>query len=262
MTIVRSGPAAPLRFARPFALRGGARGAKAAAAFSLLALVGTIAAGLAPVAAAGEQPLVVLPCASSGDGARVLFGRRVLVQTGGGADVQSPFVPAWAGQWTPITGSVAVTSTSVITLAARLFTAQTGQPLPGASSARVLSDQSDDAASKVVVVPMSDQQLEQLATATQESITAGSPRQGWLAEVQVVTTAEALQRMGPVPPPEGGWAAYVVQRVYGGMQPGALDTTFPVLVGVLSARSQQPPTMFQEALLGVGAVCGAAAAPS
>jgi hypothetical protein len=173
-----------------------------------------------------------------------------------------PFVPAWAGQWTPIVGSAPVTSTSLITLASRLFAAQTGQPLPNTSAAVVRSDLSDDQASQVVLVPMSAARLERLAADAQQTLGTGSTQQGWLAEVQVMTLGEALLRIGPVPPPANGWAAYVVQQVYGGMSPGALDTTFPLLVSMVSARSVQPATPFQQAFLGIGNACGGDPAPT
>lgn len=238
------------------------RVAKTALITLLLAVAGET--GVLPLvreAAATELPLIVLPCAPTGDGTSILLARRVPIQTEGGPGEQVPFVPAWAGQWTPIAGSVPATSTSVITLAARLFAAQTGQPLPNTSSAVVRSDLSDDQVSQVVLVPMSEAQLERLAADAQQSLGSGGTRQGWLAEIQAVALADALVRIGPVPPPASGWAAYVVQQVYAGMPPGALDTTFPLLVSMVSTRSVEPATPFQQAFLGIGKACGGSPVP-
>ncbi|MFN8601725.1 MAG: hypothetical protein U0842_14750 [Candidatus Binatia bacterium] len=223
-----------------------------------IALCIVVAAGAAlpcaRVAVAIEQPLIVLPCAPSSLGPRVLLGRRVLVQGELGASTQ-PSVPAWAGQWTPIAGSPEILTTSTITLALRLFAAQTGQAIPGASAAVVQADASDFEITKVVLVPTTEQALEQIAAAAGDAIDAESPLQPVLDEVAVVSVAEALERIGPVAPPQDGWAAWVIANVYGGVPQGALDTTLPTLVALLSERSVQPATSFRQALLGVATVC-------
>lgn len=228
-----------------------------------LAAAASAAPSLARTAAAGEQPLVVLPCAPSSRGPLVFLGRRTLVESPNGAVGAGvpPFVPAWAGQWTPVAGSLEVTTTSTITLAARLFAAQTGQTIPGASAAIVQADQTDLEVVKVVVVPTTEAVLEQLVAAAEQAIATGAPSQHVLDEVAVVSGAEALERIGPVSPPPDGWAAWVVTNVYGGTTPGALDVTFPVLVAQLSARSVQLATPFRQALLGAGTACGGAGAP-
>lgn len=214
----------------------------------------------ARVAGAIEQPLIVLPCAPSSDGPRVLLGRRVFVQGELGASTQ-PSVPAWAGQWTPIAGSPEIVTTSTITLALRLFASQTGQTIPGASAAVVQADTSDFEITKVVLVPTTGQALEQLAAAAGDAIDAGSPLQPVLDEVAVVSVAEALERIGPVAPPQDGWDSWVIANVYDGVPPGALDTTFPLLVSLLTERSVQSATSFRQALLGVATVCPAPTPP-
>lgn len=225
------------------------------AALCVVAAVGPLV--MARCAAASELPLVVLPCAPSSRGPLVLLGRRVFVQ---GTSTSTPSVPAWAGQWTPVTGSPELTTTSVITLALRLFAAQTGQTIPGASGAIVRADTSDAEVAKIVIVPTSEAALTQLAAAAEQAIAAGSASQDVFAEVAVLPTVEAVERLGPVAVPPGGWAPWVIENVYGGAAPSALDVAFPLLVNLLAARSMQPATLFQQAFLGVGAACGGAPA--
>lgn len=214
---------------------------------------------LARSATASELPLIVLPCAPSSRGPLLFLVKRVLVENANGA-VTQPSVPAWAGQWTPVAGSPEITTASTITLALRLFAAQTGQTIPGASAAIVQADQSDLEVAKIVIVPTTEAVLAQLAAAAAQAIATGSPSQRVLDEVDVLSSTEALERIGPVPAPPDGWASWVVANVYAGTTPDGLDTTFPVLVSLLSARSVQPATLFRQALLGVGTACGGAPA--
>jgi hypothetical protein len=55
-------------------------------------------------------------------------------------------------------------------------------------------------------------------------------------------------RINTAAKPEGGWRRVIVDQVYGGRMPSALDTTFPTLVQQLARRSQEPTDWFQIAL--------------
>jgi len=147
-----------------------------------------------------------------------------------------------------ITGSAVTGGMSVQQAAARLFYAQTGVALP-ASSASVEADPNDAETTQVVVMTMSASELTMLATLAGQAIAAGTAPEGVLSSVEAISTVDAVARLGPVPPPPGGWAAFVVNQVYGGSPPGALDTVFPLLVSQIAQRTQSSPDIFESALL-------------
>lgn len=229
--------------------------------YALLAVLVTAGASDAvPVVQASGAigvPIVVIACAPSTPGPRVLVVQRTLLQTRSNGRTQAASVPAWAGQWGMIAGSPSASGGTVQQNAAALLAAQTGQSFPSGSILRVdiASDPSDFASTQYVIVQMSESALEQLASGASAAIGAGTPPQGVLAAAEAVSFPEALQLFGPVVPPADGWTAYVVENAFGGVMPGPLDTTFPILVTMLTTRTQQTTDAFQEALLLAGS-CG------
>lgn len=239
---------------RRAAARGLARIAQAA--LVVLACAGASdAVPVVPSASGGGPPLVVIACAPATPAPRVLLVQRVFIATG--SRTATPTVPAWAGQWGMIAGS-APSGGSVQQNAGALFAAQTAQSFPSGAtfSVKIVNDPTDFASTQYAIVQLSESALEQLASATNAAIAAGTPAQGVLSAAQTVGLPDALQQLGPVPPPPGGWTAYVIREYYGGVPPGALDPTLPLLVNLLATRTQQTTDAFQEALLLAGSCDG------
>jgi hypothetical protein len=238
------------------------------ARLAMVALITTVVASagvsealpqLSGSASAAALPIVVVPCAPATPGPRVLLAQRVLLQTWSSGRTQGPTVPAFAGQWGPFFGSPSASGASVQS-AVRLFAAQTAQPLPSATKATVQADQSDFAVTEYVIVRMSAAALDQLAAAAAQAIAARTPPQGVLSTVEAMSLPEAVDRLGPAPPPPDGWEAFVIEQAFGGQQPGPLDTEVPTLTAMLTYRTVQTSDTFQQALLLAGRVCASAPA--
>jgi hypothetical protein len=236
---------------------------RVATTFALLAGAGQSEALplLARSAQAAGVPLAVIPCAPATPSPRVLLVQRVLVQTRSGGRSQPATIPAFAGQWGPIAGSVASSSQPVQSVAARLFYAQTGVALTAASGGRVFSDENDFELAQTVVVPETEAELARLAEEVNQAIAAGAPQEGVLSSVESVPLGDAVARLGPVAPPEGGWPSYIVRAAFGGQMPGALDVEFPILVQQIAFRTQMVSDAFQTALLLAARSCGEAPGP-
>jgi len=137
----------------------------------------------------------------------------------------------------------------VAALADLLFDSQTGVHLTTGPVVRARENTSDLATELVILAPMDDVQLRQLAAQINSKLAAGQSSEGILAAVGVLTVTQARSRLGPVPPPAGGWQPWILQNIYGGVRPGAFDTTLPVLVDQLMNRSAQSSAEFEDALL-------------
>lgn len=98
-----------------------------------------------------------------------------------------------------------------------------------------MSDPTDFSSTVYAIVKMSSSALDALVTAT---------------------FPEALQLFGPAPPPPGGWMEYVVQNAFGGVMPGPMDASFPILVNMLTTRAATTTDAFQEALFLAGSCNG------
>ena len=195
--------------------------------------------------------LLLLPFATDAAGARVLLARIALV-----CHRPALHIPDHAGQWAPISGE-APPRQPALAAAAAIFAAATdieiGDPAIAARfrlSPPVVKTLGDSSGRAFIALywRADPAGLAALAEAIAGKIAAGFSAIGILAAVAVLPLEEALQQLGPAPVPAGGWGRFIVEHVYGGRQPQALDTTFPTLVNQIGARSQDSATPFVLAL--------------
>jgi hypothetical protein len=71
---------------------------------------------------------------------------------------------------------------------------------------------------------------------------------GIYAEADALRLSQALARIGPIPPPQDGWAKFIQQTYYAGAGIGALDRTFPALVSQIAQRSRMSGELYAIAL--------------
>jgi hypothetical protein len=198
---------------------------------------------------------LLLPYARAAAQSQVLLARVALVNPGARGGRSPHIVPDHAGQWGLI-GGAAPAEVPADQAAVALFRQRTGIALddPGAAARfavlppaiRTLAD-AERRQFTAVYWETSAAGLAALADAINRAI-GGGETDGVIAEAAPLPLAEALSRMGPVPKPAGGWGRVIVEQVYGGRLPQAMDTTYPTLVNQLAARSQQSAEPFRIAL--------------
>ena len=201
------------------------------------------------------DPCLVLPYARAAAQVRVLLARVALVNRRAARGPSLQLIPDHAGQWAPIGGETP-SGAPAFPAAAALFRRRAGIALddPGAAARFALSPPAirrlagpDDRQFTAVFLEASAEGLAALAAAVEHAIQERMT-DGVLAEAAVMAHADALAKLGPVSKPVGGWSKAIVELVYGGRVPQAMDTTFPALVNQLVLRSQETAEPFRIAL--------------
>jgi hypothetical protein len=202
---------------------------------------------------------LIVPYAQTDAGVQVLLARASLVnmRAQGGASPQ--IIPDHAGQWTLVDGDVPVVAGQPPMAGAfKLFNARTGVNLAdpavltrfGFSSPTVKPLQDARASDFTALYLQTNAPgLVAFATAINNNLQQRSPAtDGVLVEVKAEAASAALSRIGPFAKPTSGWRGVIVDKVYGGRVPQAMDTTFPALVNQIAARSQEPADWYEIAL--------------
>lgn len=205
-------------------------------------------------------PCLIVPHAGTPEGTFVLIARVAFVahRQPGRPSPSVASIPHHAGQWVPIGGALAEDD-RLPAAAFGIFAEATGIDLGDrqvrarfALDLPVIVRFVDADLNPVTALYVAADRSGLAALAAEINRTLGAHlARGVLTEVAVVPLPEALMRIGPVAPPPGGWRAVILHEVYGGVVPGALDTTFPVLVAQITARSREPAAQFALALQGI-----------
>lgn len=201
---------------------------------------------------------LIVPYASDDPGGEVLLARVNLANMRAQRGPSPQIIPDHAGQWTLIGDGVPATpGQSPVAGAFKLFAARTGLNLSdpavltrfGFSTPTLKALQDPRTAADFTAVYLQTTAAKLLEFAGVITANLGSTTtDGVLVEVKALAIADALSQIGPVAKPASGWRGVIVDRVYGGRLPQAMDTTFPTLVNQIAARSQEREDWYRIAL--------------
>ncbi|MBO6562788.1 MAG: hypothetical protein JJ959_19725 [Nisaea sp.] len=203
------------------------------------------------------MPFVYLLAHAPGDVEQlVLLGQRVFIQTWAGSKKIRGQIPDHAGQWVLPGGAHGKDQDPAMALRAMVL-AETGMRLDdpvartnydiGEPKLHRLEDR-DYNPFTVVEYPFSASGLRRFADAIDGNIQKLSMQDCLFAKAGIPRRTEALEKLGPVLPPQSGWQTFIVKNFYGGTPPGPFNTEVDTLTAQITASTKQSGAWFEQAI--------------
>lgn len=203
------------------------------------------------------MPFVYLLAHAPGDVEQlVLLGQRVFIQTWAGSKKIRGQIPDHAGQWVLPGGAHGKDQDPAKALRA-IVLAETGMRLDdpvartnydiGEPKLHRLEDR-DYNPFTVIEYPFSASGLRRFADAIDGNIQKLSMQDCLFAKTGIPRRTEALEKLGPVLPPQSGWQTFIVKNFYGGTPPGPFNTEVDTLTTQITVSTKQSGAWFEEAI--------------
>lgn len=203
------------------------------------------------------MPFVYLLAHAPGDVEQlILLCQRVFIQTWADAKKMRGRIPDHAGQWVLPGGAHGKDQDPAKALRA-IVLAETGMRLDdpvarmnydiGEPKLHRLEDK-DYNPFTVIEYPFSTSGLRRFADAIDGNIQKLSMQDCLFSKTGIPRRTEALEKLGPVLPPQSGWQTFIIKNFFGGRPPGPFNTEVDTLTTQITASTKQSGAWFEQAI--------------